>query len=428
MGDIKVEPKLGPSNYLLWADDMQWVLEIRWLWGTVRGKLPKPDQTTRPNDPRNGASMTLMPGSGSVPIDALRRLHGIRAKGRTNLLLKRFHAYNAGPEESIDAIASAMENIKSENTAPSTILRTIPPSSMLEQESDFTIEVVEVILEAVQQKLKDEKEEAIENAYDFIPKKARSETYPSGAITEVQESQIKFIPIEHHHQFIEVQRQTCLLLYHKFFEIQGQSRGAARTANEDKSERDESEHDGWRAIDEVDVEDVEEKVYNAKNTKFKTSGWMLHSDASPPMTYQRGIFTKLISHRTSIRRASGQNLWSEGKEKHSVEIDGAVIRMTDVLFVPRQDANLLSISALNRKGLDVLSHEDGVEILERGTSVITSFLRRWTCFLRCQPAAVRWPVAAFFSFVPFRASRLLADLSLHSEPAGFTLLFHTIQS
>lgn len=98
-------------------------------------------------------------------------------------------------------------------------------------------------------------------------KKARSEAYPSGAITEVQESKIKRIPVEHHQLFIEVQRQTCLLQYHKFFEIPGQSRGAARTANEDKSERDESELDGWRAIDEVDVEDVEENVYNAKDAE-----------------------------------------------------------------------------------------------------------------------------------------------------------------
>lgn len=109
--------------------------------------------------------------------------------------------------------------------------------------------------------------------------------------------------------------------------------------------------------------------------KFKASGWMLHSDASPPMKYQREIFIKFISYRTSIRIASGQNLWSEGKEKHSIEVNGAVIRMTDVLFVPRLDANLLSASALDRKGLDVLSHEDGVEILERRTSVITSFLK-----------------------------------------------------
>lgn len=120
---------------------------------------------------------------------------------------------------------------------------------------------------------------------------------------------------------------------------------------------------------------LKKKVYNVKDAKFKTSGWTLDSDASPPMTYQREILTKFISYRTSIQIASGQNLWSEGKEKDSIEIDGAAIRMTYVLFVPRLDANLLSTSALNRKGLDVLFHKDGVEILERGTSVITSFLK-----------------------------------------------------
>lgn len=96
-----------------------------------------------------------------------------------------------------------------------------------------------------------------------------------------------------------------------------------------------------------------------------------------------------ISYCTSIRIASGQNLWSEGKGKGSIEIDGAVIRMTGVLFVSRLDANSLSISALDRKGLDVLFHKDGVKILERPTSVITSFLRGRTCFLTHSQVALK---------------------------------------
>lgn len=143
------------------------------------------------------------------------------------------------------------------------------------------------------------------------------------------------------------------------------------------------------SIDEVAVEDVEEKMHNAKDAKFKTRGWMLDSDASRPMTYQRETFTKFISYRTSTRIASGQNLWSEEKGKGSIEIQGAVIRMTGVLFVSRLDANSLSISALDRKGLDALFHKNGVEISERPTSVITSFLRGRTCFLRSSQVALK---------------------------------------
>lgn len=39
---------------------------------------------------------------------------GIQAKGRINLLLKHFHTYKAGPEKSVDEIASVLENIKLE--------------------------------------------------------------------------------------------------------------------------------------------------------------------------------------------------------------------------------------------------------------------------------------------------------------------------
>lgn len=43
---------------------------------------------------------------------ALKKVHGVQAKGRINLLLKQFLTYKACPDESIDDVASALENIK----------------------------------------------------------------------------------------------------------------------------------------------------------------------------------------------------------------------------------------------------------------------------------------------------------------------------
>ena len=72
-----------------------------------------------------------------------------------------------------------------------------------------------------------------------------------------------------------------------------------------------------------------------------------------------------------------------------MDIDGVAIRMTDVLYVPQLDANLLSISALNKKGLNVLFHGKGVEILRKGTSVASGFLRGRTYFLRTSQVALQ---------------------------------------
>ena len=49
-GDIKVDPKLSASNYLSWAEDMQLLLEAKKLWRLVSGKVPIPDEHTRPSD------------------------------------------------------------------------------------------------------------------------------------------------------------------------------------------------------------------------------------------------------------------------------------------------------------------------------------------------------------------------------------------
>ena len=72
-----------------------------------------------------------------------------------------------------------------------------------------------------------------------------------------------------------------------------------------------------------------------------------------------------------------------------MDIDGVAIRMTDVLYVPQLDANLLSISALNKKGLNVLFNGKGVEILRKGTSVASGFLRGRTYFLRTSQVALK---------------------------------------
>ncbi|MCJ1268392.1 hypothetical protein MMC22_008280 [Lobaria immixta] len=70
-----------------------------------------------------------------------------------------------------------------------------------------------------------------------------------------------------------------------------QSKGqrATRKTYEDKSDRDESEGERWMAIDEVDVNIFEEKVYNAEDAEFKTSAWILDSKALllPPV-FERG--------------------------------------------------------------------------------------------------------------------------------------------
>ena len=75
---------------------------------------------------------------------------------------------------------------------------------------------------------------------------------------------------------------------------------------------------------------------------------------------------------TTVTVANGERLRAQGLGDIKVNIDGEDIQMTDVLYVPGLDANLLSISALNRKGLTVHFRRRRVEIGRAGKVVATS--------------------------------------------------------
>ena len=62
--------------------------------------------------------------------------------------------------------------------------------------------------------------------------------------------------------------------------------------------------------------------------------------------------------------------------------------MSDVLYVPAFDSNLLSISALGRKGLAVLFKGNKVEILRKNTCVATGVMRGRTYYLESSQVAL----------------------------------------
>ena len=49
-GDIKVDPKLGPTNYLTWAEEMEIQLKAKRVLKIVDGTVPQPNKQTRPID------------------------------------------------------------------------------------------------------------------------------------------------------------------------------------------------------------------------------------------------------------------------------------------------------------------------------------------------------------------------------------------
>ena len=93
------------------------------------------------------------------------------------------------------------------------------------------------------------------------------------------------------------------------------------------------------------------------------------------MTPNEAMFTSKKAVKTSITVANGEKLHARSIGNVKFDLDGQTIIMKEVLHVPDLDANLLSISALNRKGFSVLFKKHGVEIRRRGTLVARGVLK-----------------------------------------------------
>lgn len=127
-------------------------------------------------------------------------------------------------------------------------------------------------------------------------------------------------------------------------------------------------------------EDDSENVWMARETEDNSMTWIIDSGASRHMTPDESFFTSKRSVRTSVTIASSEKLYAQCIGNVAFDMEGQTIRMKDILYVPDLDANLLSISALNRNGLSVLFQTGGVEI-QQGTTLGASGILRGKMYL-----------------------------------------------
>ena len=71
------------------------------------------------------------------------------------------------------------------------------------------------------------------------------------------------------------------------------------------------------------------------------------------MTPQRELFTKLATHHGSVEFGNHGKLPVRGRRDIQVRLGRRIQIMKDVLYVPGISVNLLSIAALDRRGLHV---------------------------------------------------------------------------
>lgn len=120
---------------------------------------------------------------------------------------------------------------------------------------------------------------------------------------------------------------------------------------------------------------------------MNSSTWILYSGATSHMVKEKKNFTELDKEiRTSIKVVSGEVLLSAGKGNIIVGTESDQRTITDVLFVPRIDRNLLSVRQLLKSGYKVLFDEDKGIIMDNNYNKISEALMIGTSF------PLSWPI------------------------------------
>ena len=80
--------------------------------------------------------------------------------------------------------------------------------------------------------------------------------------------------------------------------------------------------------------------------------WYLDTGATSHMTGRREFFNKLDNSITGSVKF-GDNSWIQIEGRGEIEVnqkDGSILRLGNVLFVPKLEANILSLSRLDEEG------------------------------------------------------------------------------
>ena len=102
------------------------------------------------------------------------------------------------------------------------------------------------------------------------------------------------------------------------------------------------------------------------------SRWLLDSGCSSHMTSQEELFNSLTPDNTLISTAKkSQTIQAKAKGTITISQNNFLGNITNVLLVPKLEDNLLSVSALTRRGCDISFKEKEVEISLNGQLLFT---------------------------------------------------------
>lgn len=166
---------------------------------------------------------------------------------------------------------------------------------------------------------------------------------------------------------------------------------------------------------------IVEEVWMTSFKHSSSNAWITDSGASRHMISDGFLFIiKQAVSRIQVAVGDGVKLFAKSLGNIAFSLDDNIVKMTDVLHVSGLDANLLSVSVLNRKGLNVLFKNGGIQIRKDEVLVAAGVLREKLYFLHsAQMTLHAGEFAEGGAAIAFKVSKLAAGgevvMSLEAE-------------
>ena len=108
--------------------------------------------------------------------------------------------------------------------------------------------------------------------------------------------------------------------------------------------------------------------------------WIIDSNVSRHMISDESIFIHKQTINSTMTMINDDVLKAHEIDEIRIDLKNQSVVMTNVLYVSDFDANLLSISVLNRKDFSVIFHKKKIEMRKKNILIVTEIVKKKCIF------------------------------------------------
>jgi hypothetical protein len=374
-------PILTSSNFTDWLDLAETVLTSRGLWEYANGDITEDDpeldvKAFRKEDAKAVAFLKLAAGreqrahllgltSSKTVLDKLKSVHQVSQLERVQALLSEFHMFKV--QDTIDISASKLTQLQlqiasaDQNERPSdSIKKTVLLHGLRDeyQPAVFALKaagLARITFDDMVQRLR-EVETAMKGQTDINQDQAR---YTNG-----RKNQKSSRDVRHYRQPKGQSNMECYHCHRK-----GHMKRDCRELHGKPDER-RSRTPPTGAQDAAWSTSYQGMfARQAGLGKPERQEWVLDSGCTKHMTFDPGHFLYFTSHGGNVTIANGKTLQVQGGGTIEVPIQGKMIQISGVIYVPDLGYNLLSVSQLGERGMKCNFDSSSATLLRNGQVV-----------------------------------------------------------